>query len=66
MALGQSLAYQWVNARVNSDITLLNSPHKIVFDYIASPSLSSVNPTCYWNTDGVLLSSGGSMYLVDV
>lgn len=60
------MRWQWVDARVSSDILSLNSPHKIIFDYITSPSLSSVSPTCYWNTDHVLMSQGGAVYQVDI
>ena len=66
MRYGQDLRWQWVNARVNSDILMINSPHKVVFDYITSPSLSSVDATCYWNTDYVFLGFGGASYLVDI
>ncbi len=64
--LGQDLRWQWVNARLNSDIVSVDSPHKVLFEYITSPSLSSVDATCYWNTDHVFLGFGGAVYLVDL
>ena len=68
MTLGQSLQFQWINARVGTAITSLNSPHLIIFDQNIIPSLSYVNPTVYMNNagDGITLTYGGSMYLVDV
>ncbi len=45
---------------------MIDSPHKIIFDSITIPSLSSVNPTVYWNNDHVHLDFGGAVYVVDV
>ena len=53
MTLGQDLRYQWVHAGLSGNVLSINSPHLLDFDYITSPSLSYVNPTVYWNNDGV-------------
>jgi hypothetical protein len=66
MTLGQDMRWQWTDVRVSTPITSLNSPHKIIFDSNTIPSLGSVSPTVYWNTDHVFLGFGGAVYLMDL